>query len=794
MEPTREQLKVLQQQVEALAFEQEILRQKIAGIANNIKQLSSQDTIQETDKRIQQNISAEPARIFTPPAQNTGFTRITPIDKKPGWFEQHFSKSELSSPDFEKFIGENIISKIGILITVIGVGIGTKYAIDNNLISPLTRILLGYLLGIIFFVFAIRIRHKYENFSAIIISGAMAIFYLTTFAAYNFFALIPQVVAFGLMIILTVITVGAALKYNRQWIALLGLVGAYAVPFLLSDGSGKVHIMFTYMALLNIGILAVAIKKYWRILYYSAFGITWLIFMWWYVMDYTNDKFSIAILFASIFFLIFYSVFLVHKLIEKRMFEVEDVFTLLLNAFFYFGVSYVAFEDDSGYEKYTGLFALANAGLHAMVAYVVYRSPSYDRNLFFLISGLTLVFITVAIPVQLDGNWVTMFWASEAALLFYIGRTRKAPFYENLSYPLMVLAIISQIQDWNGLGMPSNILGDQNIQPLLNKAFALTVPVVIAFGFISLLCQKHPPVIMNPRIKQPQPYAHFFGNIFPPAAFIFLLYFTFREELVHYWQLQYGQHMVPTDSNAGIYLAIENNQGLNLLKTWALNYTLCFMAIIGYVNLRYVKNKILSNSLMVVSLLAWVVFISTGIDILGQMRDAILNAENKQVIVTPFTAFRIRYITFACAALLLYVIFLYRKQVYADTYKAPLLFDFMLHLTLLVAGSSELITWFKYNEIAQFDKLGLTIFWGLYALMLIGLGIFLHRQHLRIGAIVLFGITLIKLFIYDIADMNTMTKTIVFISLGLLLLTISFLYVKYKASIGEKDEEKFRRV
>jgi hypothetical protein len=335
--------------------------------------------------------------------------------------------------------------------------------------------------------------------------------------------------------------------------------------------------------------------------------------------------------------------------------------------------------------------------------------------------------------------------------------------------------------------MPWDKLVDQNIQPFLNKAFALTVPVVLAFGFISMLCQKHPPVIINPRIQQPQPYAHFFGNIFPPAALIFLLYFTFREELVHYWHLQYGQHMLSNNSNPGIYLANENNQGLNLLKTWALNYSLCFMAIMGYVNLRYLKNKILSNSLMVVSLLAWVVFISTGIILLGQMRDAILDPENKQVIITQFTAFSIRYITFACAALLLYVIFLYRKQVYGDTYKAPLLYDFMLHLTILIAGSSELITWLKYNEIAQFDKLGLTIFWGFYALMLIGLGIFLHRQHLRIGAIVLFGITLVKLFIYDIADMNTMTKTIVFISLGLLLLTISFLYVKYKASIGEKD-------
>ena len=185
MEPTREQLKVLQHQVEALAFEQEILRQKIAAITKNITQISTGEpkSKPEQSNTIHHPVTPEPARIFTAPLQPTGFTRITPVEEKPGWYERNVSKTKESSIDFEKFIGENIISKIGILITVLGVGIGTKYAIDNNLINPLTRILLGYLLGIIFFIFAIRIRNKYEDFSAIIISGAMAIFYLITFAA-----------------------------------------------------------------------------------------------------------------------------------------------------------------------------------------------------------------------------------------------------------------------------------------------------------------------------------------------------------------------------------------------------------------------------------------------------------------------------------------------------------------------------------------------------------------------------------------------------------------------------------
>src|ERR1035437_3775572 len=92
------------------------------------------------------------------------------------------------SSEIEKFIGENLINKIGIVITIIGVAIGAKYAIDHQLISPLTRILLSYLVGFVLLGFAIKLKKNYQNFSAVLMSGAMAIFYFITYAAYSFYA------------------------------------------------------------------------------------------------------------------------------------------------------------------------------------------------------------------------------------------------------------------------------------------------------------------------------------------------------------------------------------------------------------------------------------------------------------------------------------------------------------------------------------------------------------------------------------------------------------------------------
>lgn len=125
------------------------------------------------------------------------------------------NKPPKTKSDLEKFIGENLISKIGIVITVIGVAIGAKYSIEHDLVSPLTRIILGYLTGLGLLGFGMKLKKKYENYSAVLVSGAMAIMYFITYSAYSFYNLVPQAMAFTLMAVFTAFTVVAAINYNR---------------------------------------------------------------------------------------------------------------------------------------------------------------------------------------------------------------------------------------------------------------------------------------------------------------------------------------------------------------------------------------------------------------------------------------------------------------------------------------------------------------------------------------------------------------------------------------------------
>ena len=286
MPEIEEKIDQLQSRLENLVKYQEYFQREISQIRYEINVLRAVQM-----KRNAQAAEAQktpPVREYVPPARQAEASSARKQTSQANYqqasaeqktsnkttFESYtstFTDKEYVRSNLEKFIGENLISKIGILVLIIGVAIGAKYAIDRNLISPLMRIVLGYVVGFVLLGFAIKLKPKYLNFSAVLLSGAMAIMYFITYFAYSIYALFAQSAAFALMSIFTIFTVAAAINYNRQVIAHIGLVGAYAIPFLLSDDSGKYAFLFTYIAIINIGILAISVKKYWKPLFYSSF-------------------------------------------------------------------------------------------------------------------------------------------------------------------------------------------------------------------------------------------------------------------------------------------------------------------------------------------------------------------------------------------------------------------------------------------------------------------------------------------------------------------------------------------
>ncbi|MCX2718441.1 DUF2339 domain-containing protein [Lentiprolixibacter aurantiacus] len=680
--------------------------------------------------------------------------------------------------NLEKYIGESLISKIGMVVLIIGAAIGVKYSIDNDLISPTVRIILGYLLGISLLFIGGRLKQKYETFSAILVSGAMAILYFMTFAAYLFYGMFPQWVAFALMVVFTVATVGIALKYDRQIIAHLGLVGAYCIPFLLDEGRGEPAVLFSYVAIINLGILFIAFRKYWKPLYLFSFGVTWLIYCSWFVFNFSNDEHSgMAAFFAFLFFLIFYITFLAYKFIKKEVFNVLDVFLLLANSFIFFGFGYSIIEQSPEGASYLGAFTLFNALLHGIVSFVAHRFKLADKNIFYLVTGLVLVFITISIPVQLDGNWVTLLWAGEAVLLFHIGRTKNAGVYESMAYPLITLFALSLIHDWGDLGMAARFADETNTYtPFFNRVFLTSLLSAAALGYINFLFYKLPSSASW--VKEQGLYSLISYGL--GGLLIGVLYTAFSIEISNYWNQLSSVYSFPYQGSSYQYV----RDAASFKAVWQLNFTLVFLSLLGVAN----NWKFKSRSLGIVSLslnaLALLSFLTSGLFLLSELRESYLEASiTNETLISGFHI-GIRYLSFVFLALFLFTSYKTLNKGYVSL-KKDIVFDLVLAVTLCWIITSELLHWLDLADVVESYKLWLSILWGLYAMGLISLGIWKKKKHLRIGAIGLFSLTLVKLFFYDIAHLNTLSKTIVFVSLGIILLLVSYLYNRFKNIITD---------
>ncbi len=800
MSEIKEQIDLLEARLENLVRTQIDFQREIREIRNQIDSLRQSANYkafpqkaetqekptneQVSPPKITEPISKEPENQPKSPsvyAPNFGYAKQTRAAQQPT------AAKSTERSNIEKFIGENLISKIGIIILVIGVGIGTKYAIDLNLITPLMRIVLGYAFGIALVGLAVKLKAKYLNFSAVLLSGGMAIMYFITFFAYELYALINQPTAFILMLIFTVFTVASALDYNRQIIAHFGLVGAYSIPFLLSDGSGNYTILFSYIAIINIGILAISVKKYWKPLFYSSYIATWLIFSGWYFSKYSTDAhFYLGMFFVSVFFLIFYLTFIAYKLVSKENIAVENVALILANSFIFYGFGYSMLDSRAGFENLLGMFTIINAAIHFAFALTISRLNMATKDLVYLTAALVLTFVTIAVPVQIDGNFITLIWTAEAAILFWIGRTKQIPLFENYSYPLMFIAFVSLFKDWGTIYF--NFFDkSETLFPLFNRFFAVGLFFVAAFAFIWILNQKKD--YFSPLPKEWETIFNFAIS----AILLLAIYNIFRIEIGNYFDYQLlktAVEITPTTPNLSIYST--KNDDLHYYNViWQINYTMMFLTALSFINTERFKNSLLGFSNLALNALIVAVYITIGLYVLGELRRSYLFPATENPFSHGIFNLLIRYVSYAFFAALSLASFKYIKQEFLSKFIPEnvlrVFFDLSFYFTVLVLASVELITWMDIFNYSGSLKLGLSILWGVYALFLIVLGIVLKEMRLRIFAIVLFTITLLKLFFYDIAELDTISKTVVFVSLGILLLIISFLYTKYKNLIFDEE-------
>jgi uncharacterized membrane protein len=370
-----------------------------------------------------------------PPPANSLPTRPLP---QPSFPSRDSAKPEI---DLESRIGSHWLNRIGISAVLIGMSYFLRLAFDNNWIGPMGRVSIGLLAGLGVIVWSESFRKRgYNLFSYSLKAVGVGVLYLSLWAAFQVYALIPSPVAFLAMVIVTASTAMLAIKQDAEILAAIALAGGFTTPLLLSTGQNHEVALFSYVALLCAASVAlVAVKPWRRLLILSYVGMVGL-YVGWYSEFYRRPEFAVTMAFATIFFAIFGVAPLVSRVPEGSSLLYLPAALTLINTGVYFLQAYAMVDEID--KLAMAWFALALAAVHIGLSRIVRRQQPADAEMLRLLHlALAVALITIAIPIRLDGHWITVGWLVEAGVLLWVADRIGAHFLHYLAVVALALGV-----------------------------------------------------------------------------------------------------------------------------------------------------------------------------------------------------------------------------------------------------------------------------------------------------------------------------------------------------------------
>ncbi len=324
----------------------------------------------------------------------------------------------------ENFIGLKIINLVGIIVLLIGISIGVKYAIDKNLITPLTRIILAYAASAGLLSLSLILKKNYEGFSAILFSGAMASAYFTTYGAITYYNFFSETLCFIIMAVVAIFTAIKSLQYNRQEIAITGMVGAYAIPLLISSNHENYVLLFSYILVMNAGILFISFKRSWKILNLLALIITWSFFNGWLFFKYKDADRFYALVFMTVYYVLFLLSAFAFSITKKLKLSSRQLFHILINNFALY-ISLLSIFDAASSDAISANVSAACVILFLVLAIAGNSFFHEEKMLNRMHYVEAMILIVLFVSIKFSGLTITMLWTLIAIIVFVLGIITK---------------------------------------------------------------------------------------------------------------------------------------------------------------------------------------------------------------------------------------------------------------------------------------------------------------------------------------------------------------------------------
>ncbi len=601
---------------------------------------------------------------------------------------------------FETKLGLTILNRVGVITLVLGVAFFFKWAVDNNWIGPAGRVILGVLASFAILGVADLLWRKGQQVFAQGITGTgIAVLYLSLYAAFGFYHLIGQTIAFALLLAATCLAVALSLRYNSPAITSLGFFGGYLTPLLLSTGQDRPWFLFSYIFLLDAAAMALARRRAWGVLEIVSFAFTALIYgSWLFDLGIAHHERLVATVALLAFFALYSQISLVIAL---------PIMQLLVA----FAVSDIWQENSAGF--FTLALVIAAAGL-ALAEH----------------KGLPALAATA-----FGGFWFSF------AIWSVASDGRATPLSQFLGITVAFL-LFAAWQIWR--------IERESPISTLQRLSILAADGIVYYGAAYLLLHVR--------------YHEYLGLL---AVAVAAVYFAFAAYL-NRQRTGDPRPMLISLGLAVCFIAIAipvQFTGFTITVAWSLQ-----AAALTWLGLRFSNTRVIVAASILFGL---VVLRLTAFDSWA---------------LGPAPAYSLlwntRFFSFAVAAVALFLSAFWSSkalgQVSIGEYIAG-------HLVLLWGFTLEIIGWAQRSSppqsVLSAETVATSILFGIYALVFVGVGVGTRTAINRIAGLCLLAFVILKLYLFDVWQLNRVYRISGFVILGVLLIATSFLYSRFRQLI-----------
>ena len=403
----------------------------------------------------------------------------------------------LKIPGWELLLGGNWLAIIGVIAVFIGTAFFLKLAFENDWINQTNRILLGVFGGAVFLAIGEIWRNKYASYFNIITGCGIAILYLTIFSAYALYSMIGYYFAVAFLLIVTILAVLQALRNNSITLAVLGVVGAFAAPFVLlafdgidfmQSSVGSVDWLL-YIILIDLGVIFLATFRNWSWFTFIALIGSLLSYAVWASENFDNVSLLVSQGGISVIFLLILGSTMLFNYLWKRPAKGFDYSLILINSAAFLFITYMNMWDS--HREWLGALTIVIAGLYASLSYISYRSRLQNNDFSTFLLGISAVFLGIAFPVhfQYDAPIVLIAWSIEGLVLTWLSirmNVWQIRFYAIFTYSVMIVSLTVFFTS----------IDLENFAPILNSRFATFATAIFSmYASFYLIRQK---MILDP--------------------------------------------------------------------------------------------------------------------------------------------------------------------------------------------------------------------------------------------------------------------------------------------------------